>query len=124
MFVFPNRLNGPGEFLTPGLAHIPSRNAPLSPQPDLHGPVGLAPLSYQHAELAHERPGVTLLSHQLTHGPPLHELAWDGLRRQRESSGEASDNNANVSCNCKFWLQNMHAWDMSMFDFLDCELLS
>lgn len=89
LLFFPTRLVGPGDLLAPGLSHLPPGNASVSAQPNVHGALRLSSLSHQHAELAHERPGLTLLRHQLAHGPPLHELARNGLRPQRQPPGEA-----------------------------------
>lgn len=89
--IYPNRLVGPGDLLAPGLTHVPPGNAPVPAQPDVHGALRLSSLSHQHAELAHEWPGLTLFSNQFAHGPPLHELARHGLRPQCQPPGEARD---------------------------------
>lgn len=91
LFFFPTRLIRPGNLLALGLTHIPPRNASISAQPYIHGALWLSSLSHQHAEFAHERPGITLLCHQLTDGPSLHELTRHGLWRECESAGESRE---------------------------------
>lgn len=96
LLFFLTRLVGPRDLFAPGLTHIPPGYAPVSAQPNVHGALRLSSLSHQHAEFAHERPGLTLLRHQLAHGPPLHELAGHGLRPQRQPPGEARDRLSNT----------------------------
>jgi len=97
VFVLPpplpslTRLVGPADLLAPGLTHVPPGDAPVSAQPDVHGALGVPALSHQLAELAHERPRLALLRHQLADGSALHELARHGIRPQRQPPGEACD---------------------------------
>lgn len=85
------RLIGSGSLFALGFSHLPPRNAPTSAQPNFNGTLQLPSLSHQHFELAHERPSIAFLCHQLANGPPLHELTRHGLRRKCQPSGEACD---------------------------------
>lgn len=90
-FYYPfHRLLRTGDVLSSQLAHVPPGDASVTAQPDFFRPLGVPALPHQHSELAHERPGLSLLCHQFAHGATFHGVTRDGLRPQRQPTGRAT----------------------------------
>lgn len=105
------------DLISSELSHVSPSHASSPAEPDFHRSLGIPALTHQHTQLADERPRLSLLRHQLAHGPALHGVSRHGLRPQCQPTGRPG------VCNLSsFFLLNLtadfgFAFSSTPFDF-------